>query len=308
MRFTANHKLAILLVLIAIPTAFMAWKKTHEVDDEELLQRFADTQTRLEKLKAEQAQQAAMLDDQQAKQRASRLRELFSTDHVGGLGELFDPFQLDPPWSADADLRGRIDRFGADTGATVSIAADEITVTLPNPQGKYSEALRDAANDAWRPADQDRWLDDRDHLRASIKTSFDGAELRWERAIDVTELFPYDPAVPSILYPTFDGPTAVTPELGTTLSNNADGFTYSLPAIGWSHDKVVVQVTVVGHAITTIHIETGAMTDAEIAVVDGALRDRYGEPSARGDWRAGKVTITRTMTTGGLVVDLKRGR
>jgi hypothetical protein len=318
MRLTPNHKLAILCTLIAIPTAVMAWKKLSAKDAERggsLLEQLDDDHDAADALRAYARDQAALKaaharDDVRAKQRMPALDELFDGSVPGKPGPRFDGLQLDQPWTASAYLTARLDALHVDTGAKVTILPDEITVFVPPaPDGGVDDVLT-AARAAWGPGDGDRWLDEIDHVRASIRSSADGTHVAFQRAITAADLFPPDPSVPSLLYPAVgEDAAAVLLPLDAHANPTSTGSYYVLPGIGWSNNPVHVDVDLANDLVTAVHIRTGAVADADIEVVNAALRARYGEPRADGTWRDGKAAITaKVRVPDGLVVDLTRSR
>jgi hypothetical protein len=301
-RLSANHKLAILLVLIAIPTGIMAWKKLREVDEDGALEHYGREQSRLHAFKTLEGQKAAALADVRARAHKLTLGELFAAGEPAMPGLLFDGLPLTERWTADADMQRRFDGFHTDTDGSVTVTPDEIIVYVPGHDA--GDDLRAAATTAWQPGDLDHWLDRTAHMRASITVRPDGAFLYFQRAITLDQLFPADAATDSELWPALGAPADFVPPLGAhaePLGHGFTGFTYVLPSIDWTfQDSVHVEVLTAHDEVTKLFIRTGARTDSEIASIQDALSSRYGGSAAKG------LTLVTTMTNQGLQVELSR--
>ena len=321
MRLSPNHKLAILCALVAIPTAIVVWSKAtskdgpgtsrHSDDDDDEgpdpLARYAREQKILRDEK--------LAEEHKAKARAAVIAALFADGRPGAPGAVFAGLALDRAWSADA-IRARLDGFRAETGAAVTILPDEISVFVPPPPGgRRDDSVMDAAVHTWGPPEHDRWLDEADHVRATIASRPSGTTVvTWQRSMSATDLFPSDPAIASTFIPTVGGAAATTLPLGSHANPTPTGYDYVLPGLEWSSNAVRIEVDVDAplDVVTAIHIHTGALSDDELRPLRLALRDRYGKPGMPerpdgydGGWRVGRLRIDATLKRpDGLVIDL----
>jgi hypothetical protein len=300
MRLTPNRKLAILCTLIAIPTAIVAVVELRASDapaaaddDGEPLRRYT-----------------APRDDQRMRDEVARLEATERRDEVlpslfgdrpGAPGALFAALDLRRGrWSIDPVLRAAIDAFDMVTGGHVEVKPDEILVSLPPPPDRsHFGDVGVAAATAWKRGDDDRWIDPDELLRVTIvEDDTRGATVHWERSVPAVALFPPDASTPGALVPAIGAPADAPLPLDAAADRTATGFSYRLPSLGWSPDPIRVEVETAHGVVTAVHVETGALREAEYEQVRAALRARYGahaQLDGPGSWRAGPLAIRSTL-------------
>lgn len=287
--FTPGQRLAILCVVLAIPTGWAIWSKLQVAADEDALVKYSETQRSTRRA----AQNVARIDANDA--RAKYLPQLYG-GLAGEPGPLFDGvFEgvMHGGFFAESDgARARIDDFEHAIGAHVSIEPHAITVDIPPDPDPNGDDARAAAIHAWQYATDGQWLDPFDRVRASVSVDSLGTHVRWE---------PYTE------------PTALVDALPTIGAPSTTAREYTLPPLGWSNDEIAVDVDVDRHDVVTgVHVVTNAPGDHEKDALLAALRARYGDPLSDDGhlvtWKAAGVAITSANFTDGLRIDVVRAR
>jgi hypothetical protein len=322
MRMSPNRRLAIIVIVCAIPTAIAAWSKltTHErarpereldvgVDDlvgddpGDQLARFGRDQARLKAKKDAIAKAAADADARAAAQeREAHLGDAFG--HAPGMaGPMFGLLDVGAPLVVTAEVRAHLDAYERATGAHLQIDPDHgVTIDYADPRG-----VRAAVEAAWGAAAADRWLDSSQHVRAAYTEDAAGAHVAWSATESPRELIsPMDPVVFGFegATPFVGGGEAHVHFLYGAGDLRGGGFHLAMRPVDWASSPVDVDLDVDRGVVTAMHIRTNAPASA--LAITGLLAEKYGR--AGPTWRRAGLVVTARRFAEGVVIDITRSR